>query len=184
MFTTAPSLLEKVRQPANQMAWNRFVQLYTPLLFFWIRPLGLRDADAADLVQDVFLTLVEKLPEFRYDPQRSFRAWLRTVLLNKWRNRCAVREAQQPTDIPEPADSDNVAAFGEEEYRQHLVARALELMQQDFEPATWKACWELVVRSRPAEEVAAKLGISLNAVYVAKSRVLGRLRQELAGLMD
>ena len=76
---TPASLLERLRQPAPESARTRFVQLYTPLLFFWARRLGLRDADAADLVQDVLTLLVRNLPEFSYDRNRSFRAWLRTV---------------------------------------------------------------------------------------------------------
>jgi len=64
------------------------------------------------------------------------------------------------------------------------VGRALELMRADFQPVTWQACWEFVVRDRPAAEVAAELGITINTVYLAKSRVLRRLREELAGLLD
>jgi RNA polymerase sigma-70 factor (ECF subfamily) len=72
----------------------------------------------------------------------------------------------------------------ETEYRHWLVGRALELMRAEFQPTTWKACWECVVNSRPAADVAAELGISVGAVYMAKSRVLSRLRQELTGLLD
>src|SRR6058998_2879516 len=87
MATTPISLLEKLRQPADQLAWKQFVHLYTPLLFHWARRVGLQTQDAADLVQDVFTVLVQKLPEFRYDRQKSFRGWLRTVTLNKWREK-------------------------------------------------------------------------------------------------
>jgi RNA polymerase sigma-70 factor (ECF subfamily) len=80
---------------------------------------------------------------------------------------------------PESAD-----AFEEGEYRQHLVARALELMQSELQTVTWRACWEFVVNDRSASEVAQALGISVNAVYLAKGRVLRRLREELAGLLD
>src|ERR1700730_18807813 len=82
MDRTPASLLEQVRNPADQEAWKRFVRLYTPLLFHWAHRIHLQDQDAADLVQDVFTVLFQKLPEFRYDPARSFRAWLRTVHLN------------------------------------------------------------------------------------------------------
>ena len=74
--------------------------------------------------------------------------------------------------------------FDEVEYRQQLVRRALQIMQAEFEPTTWKACWESVVSGRAATEVAAELGVSVDVVYGAKSRVLRRLRQELAGLLD
>src|SRR5271154_45229 len=85
MHTTSVSLLERLRQPAEQDAWNRFVHLYTPLLFAWADRAGLQSHDAADLVQDVFVLLLRKLPEFTYDSRQSFRGWLRTVALNKWR---------------------------------------------------------------------------------------------------
>jgi len=188
MFTTPPSLLERIRSDPGREAWCTFVDLYTPLLFRWARRLGLGEHDAADLVQDVFAALVEKLPEFRYDPAGSFRAWLRTVLLNRWRNRLRQRSPRQTaagcadlTGVPGPEEA---PPFEEEEYRQALVARALALMQAEFQPATWKACWEFVVQGRPAAEVAAELGVSVNAVYLAKGRVLRRLREQLDGLLD
>jgi RNA polymerase sigma-70 factor (ECF subfamily) len=187
MHTTSASLLERLRQPGEEDAWTRFVKLYSSLLYNWAHRLGLRDPDAADLVQDVFATLVQKLPEFHYDPQNSFRSWLRTVMLNKWRDRqrrrvCAVLAPDDAAFTELPAAE--IEAFGEAEYRQHLVARALQLMQSEFSPLTWKACWEHVLVGRPAADVAAELGISRGAVYVAKSRVLCRLREELEGLMD
>ena len=94
MNSTHSSLLERLRRPDDVEAWDRFVRLYTPLLFHWARGAGLRDPDAADLVQDVLVVLVRKLPEFHYDPRKSFRAWLRTVTLNKWRER--LRRAPRP----------------------------------------------------------------------------------------
>jgi RNA polymerase sigma-70 factor (ECF subfamily) len=77
-----------------------------------------------------------------------------------------------------------LAELLEEEHRRYLVRRALELMQGDFQPTSWKACWEHTVNARPAADVAAELGISENAVYIASCRVLRHLRQELAGLLD
>jgi RNA polymerase sigma-70 factor (ECF subfamily) len=184
---TPVSLLERLRGPADPVAWERFVRLYTPLIYAWGRRAGLQPADAADLVQDVLTILVRKLTEFTYDKDRSFRGWLRLVTLNKWRDRGRRRAAR-----PAEADGDQLEAiaapaedsFAEVEYRQLLVARALELMQAEFQPATWKACWELVVNSRPAADVAHELGLSENAVYLAKGRVLRRLRRELEGLLD
>jgi RNA polymerase sigma-70 factor (ECF subfamily) len=188
MNTTPVSLLERLRQPAERAAWGRFVQLYTPLLFYWARRMGLADADAADLVQDVFTLLIQKLPEFTYDRHKSFRNWLKTVTLNKWRDQqrqqaARLGEARQ-VPLPDLPSPDHAEAFWEAEYRRQLVGRALEVMQAEFQPATWKACWEFVACGRPASEVAAELGLSENAVYIAKCRVLRRLRQELDGLME
>jgi RNA polymerase sigma-70 factor (ECF subfamily) len=185
MDPTPLSLLARLRQPAAVEAWPRFVRLYSPLLFSWGRRLGLQDADAADLVQDVFLVLAVKLPEFRYDPQYGFRRWLRTVFLNRWRD----WGKQLPVPVPAGnldhlADADPADETEQRDYRRYLVGRALRIMQLDFQPATWKACWGVVVGGRPAAEVAAELGLSVAGVYAAKHRVLGRLRQELAGLFE
>ena len=86
MTTTPASLLERLRQPFEPDAWNRFVSLYTPLIYSWGRRAGLQDEDSADLVQEVFVTLLDVLPTFTYDRHKSFRGWLRTITLNKWRN--------------------------------------------------------------------------------------------------
>jgi RNA polymerase sigma-70 factor (ECF subfamily) len=188
MNSTSPTLLQRLRRPAEQGAWGRFLQLYTPLLYHWARHLGLNEPDAADLVQEVFTTLVQRLPEFQYDPSKGFRRWLRTVLVNRWRNHVRDRAAAPanggPDGLAEVAAPEDSGAFGEAEYRQYLVNRALRVMQTEFSPRTWQACWEHVAVGRPAAEVAAELGISVGSVYVAKSRVMSRLRQELAGLLD
>ncbi len=186
MFTTPPSLLQRLRQSPEQEAWETFVEMYTPLLVAWSRRLGLTGHDVADLIQDVFTTLVERLPEFQYDPRKSFRAWLKTVLQNRWRNQQRKHAVEKQAGVPigELEDPSTWCELEEEEYRGHLARRATELMQSHFEPTTWKAFWEVVVEGRPALEVAAEFGISVNAVYLAKGRVLRCLREELAGLFD
>jgi RNA polymerase sigma-70 factor (ECF subfamily) len=186
MNTTPASLLERLRQPSDRAAWARFVELYTPLLYYWARRVGLREADASDLVQEVFVLLWVKLPEFRYDPGKGFRGWLRTVTLNKWRERLRKDQARPDAgarplpDVPGPGALD----VWETEYHQHVLRKAMELMQNEFEATTWKACWEIVACDRSAAEVAAELGLSVGAVRAAKFRVLARLRQELEGLLD
>jgi RNA polymerase sigma-70 factor (ECF subfamily) len=187
MHTTPVSLLERLRQPAgDQAAWEHFVKLYTPLLFSWGRATGLGSDEAADLVQDVFTVLVQKMPHFVHDKQHRFRAWLRTVLMNKWRNRMR-RPPPAPLHDGEAGEApaaDPLDMFAEAEYQQYLVRRALELMQRDFQATTWKAFWEVVVVGRAAREVGRELGLSVNSVYVARVRVLSRLREELAGLLE
>jgi RNA polymerase sigma-70 factor, ECF subfamily len=186
MNTTPFSLLERLSRPESGLAWVRFVELYTPLLCYWARQLGLQDADTADLVQEVFAVLLTELPRFEQRPGRRFRGWLWTLLRNKWRQRR--RRASGPpetvADVGELAGPDATEAVDEAEYRKYLVDRALQMMQSDFEPATWKACWECVVVGRPSADVAAELGLTVNAVKLARSRVLRRLREELAGLLD
>jgi RNA polymerase sigma-70 factor (ECF subfamily) len=185
--TTSISLLERLRQPGQERAWDRFVELYAPLVYDWACGIGLSADDAEDLVQDVMTVMLTKLPEFEYDNTKSFRGWLRTITTNRCRDFFRrrgkmpqlTRQGALEVDAPDASD-----LFAEEEYRQRLVSRALDLMQTEFESSTWRACWESVVNERAAAEVASELGITVNAVYVAKSRVLRRLRQELARLLD
>jgi RNA polymerase sigma-70 factor, ECF subfamily len=188
MTKTPVSLLERLRGPCEPEAWTRFVTLYTPVIYSWARRVGLQDQDAADLVQDVLVTLIQAMPKFNYDHQRSFGRWLRMVTLNKWRDRNKLRAAQvipgSPVGLAEVPDREDPDAFGEAEYRQHLVGQALRIMQADFQPTTWKACWEHGVCGRPAPAVAKELRLSTGAVYAATFRVLDRLRQELGDMLD
>jgi len=188
METTSSSLLLRLRRPGEQEAWRRFIDLYTPLLYFWACRMGLPKQDAADLVQDVFVALVQKLPQFTYDPDKSFRSWLRTVAENRWRNAMRKR-ANTPANagsaaLGDAAVPDGTEALWEAEYRAQLFGRAVQIMRSDFEEKTWKACWALVVEDKSGAEVAAGLGMSIDGVYAAKARVLRRLRQELDGLLD
>jgi RNA polymerase sigma-70 factor (ECF subfamily) len=187
MTTTPPSLLERLKQPADQEAWSRFVDLYSPLIYHWSRQVGLQETDAADLVQDVLTLLLQKMPEFNYARTGSFRAWLKTVTLNKWREnqrRKMIPGKGGAAPLPEAVASRESEAFWETEYRQHVIAHALRVMQTDFEAKTWQACWQLVVEGRTAQQVAARLAISTGTVYAARCRVLARLRQELTGLLE
>jgi RNA polymerase sigma-70 factor (ECF subfamily) len=186
MTSTPVTLLERLRRADDPSAWSDFVHLYTPLLYAWACRAGLGDADAADLVQDVFAVLVRELPGFDYQPGRSFRGWLRTVLLNCWRTGQRRRRPQTvPSEDldhrPAPADPD---LPGEAEERRELVRRALALIEGEFAPGTWQAFRRHAMEGRPAAEVAAALGTSVNAVYLARSRVLRRLRQMVGGLID
>jgi RNA polymerase sigma-70 factor (ECF subfamily) len=188
MTKTPTSLLDRLRHPFEPDAWARFVALYTPLIYSWARRVGLQEQDAADLVQDVFVTMLQVLPTFTYDRHQSFRRWLWTVTINKWR-----KDRKQPDNRmvrglggrPEPmVGAADLEAAWESEYQQHLANQALRLMRADFEETTWKACWEMVAGGRPAVAVAAELGLTVGAVYAAKFRVLTRLRRDLQGLLD
>ena len=186
MYTTSISLLERLKTQHASQDWERFVQLYTPLIYHWARRKGLPVEDSSDLVQDVFSVLLHEIPSFRYDRSGSFSRWLRTITVNKCRDYYR-RQAHRPQamgEFPEPTSEDNVSEFSEQEYQQSLARRALEVMQNEFEPNTWKACWDHVVSGHRAADIAEELGMTVNAVYVAKSRVLRRLREELGGLWD
>jgi RNA polymerase sigma-70 factor, ECF subfamily len=181
---TPPSLLERLRQPHTNGDWERFVAMYTPLLRFWARRLGVHDQDAADLLQEVFATLLRNWPTLQVRAGNTFRGWLRMVTRNKWidmhRRRRLLPQADAAIlqELPAPAED-----FWEVDFRRYLVKRALDLMQADFQPATWRACWDVVALKRPAAEVALDLGLSIAAVRAACCRVLARLRAELGPML-
>lgn len=188
MDSTSASLLRRLQLPNQEAAWQRFVDLYAPLIFHWGRNHGLNGTDASDLVQEVLGVLVTKLPGFEYDPRKRFRGWLRTVTVNKARDfqrRQSVRPVTGADEtIERTSVADAVDLFDEAEYRSFIVRRARQLMRDEFEPKTWQACWKHVTEGRSAAEVGQELGISANAVRVAKCRILRRLREELGGLIE
>jgi RNA polymerase sigma-70 factor (ECF subfamily) len=187
MHTTSGTLLDRLRNGLDDRAWQNLVHLYTPILYRWAVRAGENEHDAADLVQDVFAVLVDALPEFRRERKGAFRCWLRTITMNKLRDRRrrqnTIRMEQMSADQV-PHWPDGAEAFWEQEYSKTIGRRALELMRTDFSPTTWKACWEFVANGRSAAAVAQELGISERAVYLAKFRVISRLRQDLDGLLD
>ena len=184
MFMTPASLLYRLRQPDEAAAWSRFVELYTPLLFHWAQQLGQQDSDCADLVQDVFLILWRKLPEFEYDSGKSFHAWLKTIFLNRYRS----RQRQRSPHSIDVRELDCAADFNEKqadaEDTRYLVRQAFRLIECEFSTLHQKVFREYVVEERAPEVVARELGISPGTVYSIKSKILSRLRQELQQLLD
>jgi RNA polymerase sigma-70 factor (ECF subfamily) len=186
MLTTSATLLDQLRQPNQTEAWVRFVQLYSPLLLYWAARQGFHEADAEDLVQELLANLVRKLPTYERREGHSFRGWLFRVTVNQCRD-FRRRKANRPlpgddglSGVSAPA----VAELEEAEYRRLLVRRGLELIRADFNDTTWTAFTRLVMEGRSAADVAAELKLSVNAVYLARHRVLARLHQELDGLLD
>jgi RNA polymerase sigma-70 factor (ECF subfamily) len=188
MLSTPLTLLERLRRNDDPDGWGRFVDLYSPLLFEWSRRNGVPESDAADLVQNVLVLLIKRIPQFERRPGGSFRGWLFTILRNCWRDQCR-SQARQPAiamgvSPDEQAGTDPIADLTEVEYRNYLFRRTLRVIQTDFPEPTWRAFWLHVVEGRPAAEVAKATGVTPNAVYLARGRVLKRLREELAGFLD
>jgi RNA polymerase sigma-70 factor (ECF subfamily) len=183
---TPISLLERLRSRPANADWQRFVDLYSPLIVAWLTKFGADDATVHDVGQEVMIAVWGHIADFEHRTGH-FRGWLWTLTRNKYREhwRRTKSKAVGAVDPEQTADgSDGVAQYVDDEYRQYLVSRAMSLMRSDFEPATWQACWEFVAEGRTADEVAGRLQMTANAVYLAKARVLRRLRQELAGLID
>ena len=194
MNDTPISLLERLRLGPDPASWERLVDLYTPLVRRWLGRYAVQPADADDLVQEVLGTLLRELPQFRHDLRRgAFRRWLRTVALNRlrafWRTRKALPQAIGATDLGPVLDrledpESDLSRLWDEEYDRHVVRRLLEMIEPDFEPATWQAFRLLVLEGLPTRDVATRLGVSVNAVRIAKHRVLSRFRREIEGLLD
>lgn len=182
--STPPSLLDRLKQPDAARAWERFCELYQPLILTWVARFGVPASDRDDVVQDVFVTLKPKMDVFEYDPDRRFRGYLYEVTrsrANDWHRRAPVT-APLPAEVSSPYDP--VGDHIEAEYQGVLVRRAVEIMRTEFEEPTWRAFWEYVVEERPAAAVAAELNLTVDSVYQSKTRVLRTLRRELDGLLD
>jgi RNA polymerase sigma factor (sigma-70 family) len=188
MTATSATLLQRLLDQRDGAAWTRWAQLYAPLLRTWLGRQLPQSADVDDVAQQVFTVVVEKLPEFRHSGrQGAFRAWLRGICVNRvrmfWRAR--------PPTVPDPEaalrqleDPDStLSRQWDREHDAFVFRRALELIEGEFKPATWQAFRRLAMDNAAAEEVAGELGLSVNAVFIAKSRVLRRLRQEFAGIL-
>ena len=186
---TRASLLLRIRDPKDGLAWSEFVRLYAPLLHSYGMKNRLQDSDAADLTQDALRLVFRAAPEFRYDPAKgSFRGWLFTIARNEIRKfitRKAHRERgtgdsdmrqileEQPDVQPDEGEWDR-------EYQLTLFHWAAERVKVDFRDATWQVFWRTVVQNEPVEVVSRELGLTTGAVYIARSRVLTRIKQEIA----
>lgn len=189
--TTRYSLLLRIADPRNHAAWLEFVAIYEPLVYRVARRKGLQDADARDLCQEVFRAVAGAARRWEPDPARgSFRAWLSTVARNHTLNalRSQRRRTQASGDSAlanllhaQPAEDDESRAI-DAEYRRRLFELAAEAIEPQFTRTTWQAFWQTAVLSREASRVASELGISPGAVYIAKSRVLARLRERVSQL--
>ena len=173
-------------------AWQRLVDLYAPTIFHWCRQAGLRDEDAGDVVQEVFKSVVAGLEGFDRD-RGGFGAWLRGIARHRiqdhFRRQGGLPAARGGTDAQrqflEIADMPD-SSFPD--YQKNPEAdvwhRAVELVRAEFEAGTWQAFWRVAVDGQRPADVAEELGMTLGAVYKAKSRVLRRVRQELADLEE
>jgi RNA polymerase sigma-70 factor (ECF subfamily) len=188
--TISSSLLAGIKADRS-VAWGRVVRLYTPLVYYWCRRQGLQAADAEDVVQEVLRTVVARIGDFkRHTAGDTFRGWLRTITKHKLgdhirKQRQRPNHSSRAREFQDACAGPHIDEFDEE--RPHdvswesriLYARVLELIQGEFEQTTWRAFLRVVVDGLPAADVATELQMSVNAVYLAKSRVLRRIRDHL-----
>lgn len=183
------SLLERLADGHQSPAWTEFVRLYTPLFQYWIRPHLLQSADVDDVVQDVLVVVLAKLPGFEPVGPGAFRAWLRAILayrLQTHRRRLRGRLAGGFDSLMAGlADSSSpLARAWDEEHDRHVIGGLLDVVRPSFKPNTWQAFWRTSILEESPAKVAADLGLTPNAVFIARSRVMRRLRAEATGLVD
>src|SRR6516164_4984469 len=188
---TRPSLLVRLRDADDGDAWRQFVQLYAPLVYRYARRHQLQDADAADLTQEVLRSVHGGIGRLEYTPQLgSFRGWLFTLAHHRLCDFLTRRQRQAQASGGTTADEllHEIPAPQEEawnrEYEQRLFAWAAEQARGEFKEKTWQAFWRTTVEAHPAGQVAKSLGISVGAVYIAKSRVQARLKQIVQQVED
>jgi RNA polymerase sigma-70 factor (ECF subfamily) len=194
MSETSFSLLHRLRSQPDAESWRRLFELYTPLIQGWLRRHDVPPADADDLAQEVMAVVVRELPQFEHSKQRgAFRNWLRTIAVNRlralWRSRQRGTPATGGSDFLKMLDEledpqSNLSRLWDQQHDQHVARRLMDLVEPQFEPTTWRAFRRTVIDGAKAATVAEELHISANAVLLAKSRVLSRLRQEMEGLTD
>ena len=187
---TRASLLVRLGDAQDTAAWTEFVAIYAPLVYGFGRKHGLQDADAADLTQDVLRSVNSAIARLAYDPERgSFRGWLFTIVRNKLRNFLSRQSGHdrgkggtsaQVLLEAQPQRQDEQIAAWDREYEERLFRWAADKVRDSFEVTTWQAFWLTAVEGQNASAVSQRLGLSVGAVYIAKSRVLARLREQVA----
>jgi RNA polymerase sigma-70 factor (ECF subfamily) len=190
--TTRGSLVLRLRNLDDQVAWGEFMEVYQPLVYRLARNKGLQDADAHDLCQEVFRAVASAIGCWDPDPARGrFRAWLsriaRNLIVNFLARQGRIPRGSGRTSVQElledlPArDADAEQEFAMEFKRQAFLWAA-ERVRKEFTPSTWQAFWKTGVEGRPVDAVAKELALSPGAVYIARSRVLSRLRDRVRQL--
>jgi RNA polymerase sigma factor (sigma-70 family) len=191
---TRPSLLVRIRDTRDDQAWSQFVEIYAPLIYGFARKHGLQDADAADLTQDVLRVVAKTIRGLDYDSQRgSFRGWLFTVVRNKLRNFLTRRRSYErgtgDTDAQnllkeQPAPEEDAASLWDQDYERQLFTCAAKQIRGRVRESTWQAFWQTTVLGKSGKEVAEGLKMTVAAVYLAKSRVMAQLKEQIRQLRE
>lgn len=183
---TKASLLVRIRDHADRDAWARFVDIYGPLIYGFVRKKGLQDADAVDLMQDVLRSVAGAISRLDYDPAKGkFRGWLFTIVQNRLRNELRARSRRENAAADSAVDAvlksepsnDDWQFEWHNDHRRQLFAWASEQVQTEIKARTWQAFRRTAVDGASGKEVAQELEMTVAAVYLAKSRVMARLKE-------
>ena len=186
--STRVTLLHRLNQnPADQLSWTEFVRLYGPAIRSWLVHWGLQEADVQDVTQNVLLRLTAKLPQFKYDPARSFRGWLKTLTHHAWhdfvteagyRNRSS-GDTSVLDQLQSVAAREDLTARVEAEFDKELLEVALARARQRVAGTTWEAFKLSALDGVVPQDVANTLGVRVSQVYLAKHRVQKLVQEEI-----
>ncbi|MEW4456372.1 sigma-70 family RNA polymerase sigma factor [Bremerella sp. JC817] len=191
---TSVSFLDSLQCTSDEEAWGRLVGMYSPLIRGWLKRHGAMVEDLDDVTQEVLAVVFRRFPDFRREPRAgAFRAWLRTITANCLRDHWR-KKNRQPTGvggsdfgavIAELEDPNSgLSAQWNRDHDRHVIQYLLDEVRPAFTDKTWQAFQRFALDGLTADVVSQELGISVNAVFVAKSRVLSRLRQRGLGLIE
>jgi RNA polymerase sigma-70 factor, ECF subfamily len=191
---TRASLIVRLSNSQNDEAWHEFVRLYEPVVYRLARQRGFQHADAEELVQEVMLAVARAAEGWVPDPERGrFRTWLHRIARNLMVNFLTRRKHQVwgsgKSDVQQMLEAEcdaqsAVTQMFEAEYRRETFRWAASRVHREVKENTWQAFWLSTIDDLPAAEVARQLKISVGSVYIARSRVMARLRQLVKSAAD
>jgi RNA polymerase sigma-70 factor (ECF subfamily) len=194
ILETSLSLLDRLRSSPDDADWSRLIEAYSPLLRAWLARSEVQGADADDLVQEVLLVVHRELPAFQHNQRRgAFRNWLRQIVVHRvrnfWRSRGRMIAAGNDSRLEEQLrqledDGSHLSQIWDREHNLAVARKLLEMIESRFTESTRMVFRRLVLDGADADAVAAETGLSLNAIFTAKSRVLRELRRLGQGLLD
>ena len=184
-LVTQPSLLVRIRDARDVASWRHFVEIYAPLIYGFVRKQGIQDADAADVTQDVLRTVTQSIGQWNYDPLRgTFRGWLFSVVHSRLadfqrRQQQHAAAVNAAASVALSSQSGQSSAEWDRDYERQLFHAAARAVRGDFSECSWQAFWLAAVEGQPAQQIAAELNITPAAVYLAKARVMARIREQV-----
>ncbi|MBW3596612.1 MAG: sigma-70 family RNA polymerase sigma factor [Planctomycetes bacterium] len=191
---TRPSLIARLKNAQDHEAWSEFLAIYEPLILCLMRRHGFQECDARDACQQVLAAVARDVEKWRPDgAEASFRRWLFRIA----RNRAVKLLVQQRKRIRgrggtsaqvalenQPGRSESLSAEFAREHRRQVLLWAAEQIRGEYRESTWQAFWRTCIVGRPIPDVAAELGVSVGNVYVARSRIIARLREKVQGIEE
>ena len=187
---TSESLIQRLNDPQDVAAWTEFLAIYRPVVVRMAQRRGLQHADADDLAQRVFLSVAKKVGAWEpYNTETRFRNWLgriaRNATLNEFTRAKPDRAAGaggHDAILDQVPDASHLSSALMIETRRQAVLAAAYAVQPEFSASTWSMFYQTTIEEIPIKDVAEQLGRSSGAVYIARCRVMQRIKEHVQSL--